>query len=121
MAPEPQSPPPSKEPSKPPMVPLSRRLLAFLAGLLILNLLLSFLTGGPPKREQVPYQPFFVQQLDKSNVEEITSRGDSIEGTLRKAVQYDPPGDRKATSVTKFKTLVPAFIDRAGLTKLVSE
>src|SRR3954451_22473843 len=103
------------------MVPFSRRVVTFLVGLLILNLLLSVLTRGPPQSEQRPYQPFFVQQLDKSNVEEITSRGDSIEGTLRKAVKYDPPGDRKATEVTKFKTLVPAFIDRAGLTKLVSE
>src|SRR3954453_12612248 len=119
MAPEPV--PAKQDPPKQPMVPFSRRVVTFLVGLRILNLLLSFLTGGPPKREQVPYQPFFVQQLDKSNVEEITSRGDSIEGTLRKAVKYDPPGDRKATEVTKFKTLVPAFIDRAGLTKLVSE
>src|SRR4051795_10860319 len=119
MAPEPV--PAKQDPPKPPMVPFSRRVVTFLVGLLILNLLLSFLTGGPPKREQVPYQPFFVQQLDKSNVEEITSRGDSIEGTLRKAVKYDPPGDRKESDVTKFKTLVPAFIDRAGLTKLVSE
>src|SRR3954466_4520554 len=120
MAPDPV-PTKQQDPPKQPMVPFSRRVVTFLIGLLIINLLLSFLTGGPPKRAQVAYQPFFVQQLDKSNVEEITSRGDSIEGTLRKAVKYDPPGDRKATEVTKFKTLVPAFIDRAGLTKLVSE
>src|SRR3954452_2645329 len=121
MAPEPQSPPPSKEPSKPPMVPLSRRLLAFLAGLLILNLVLSFVTGGAPKREQGPYQPVFVQQLDKGNVSEITSRGDSIEGKLTKTAKYDPPGDKKPVDVTSFKTLVPSFIDRADLTKLVSQ
>lgn len=103
------------------MVPLSRRLVAFLAGLLILNLALSFITGGPPQRERVPYQPFFVSQLNAGNVKEITSRGDSIEGELTKKVRYDPPGDGKAKDVTRFKTLVPSFIDRAGLTKLVSK
>src|SRR3954453_14552452 len=106
---------------KPRMVPLSRRLTFFLVGLLVLNLLLSFLTGGPAQREQVPYQPFFVNQLNAANVKEITSRGDSIEGELNKKVKYDPPGSKKPVEVTKFKTLVPAFINRQGLTKLVTE
>src|SRR3954468_16294515 len=119
MAPEPV--PAKQDPPKQPMVPFSRRVVTFLVGLLILNLLLSFVTGGPPKREQVPYQPFFVQQLDKSNVSEITSRGDSIEGKLAKTAKYDPPGDKKPVDVTTFKTLVPSFIDRADLTKLVSQ
>src|SRR3954453_4686556 len=106
---------------KPRMVPLSRRLTFFLAGLLVLNLLLSFLTGGPAQREQLPYQPFFVNQLNAGNVKEITSRGDSIEGQLNKKVKYDPAGEKKAVEVTRFKTLVPAFINRQGLTKLVTE
>jgi cell division protease FtsH len=106
---------------KPRMVPLSRRLTFFLVGLLVLNLLLSFLTGGPAQREQVPYQPFFVDQLNAGNVKEITSRGDSIEGELNKKVKYDPPGDKKPVEVTRFKTLVPAFINRQGLTKLVTD
>ena len=103
------------------MVPFSRRVTFFLVGLLALNLLLSFVTGGPPQRERVPYQPFFVRELNSGNVQEITSRGDSIEGVLRSKVKYDPPGDKKPVDVKRFKTLVPAFIDRAGLTKLVSE
>jgi cell division protease FtsH len=103
------------------MVPFSRRVTFFLVGLLALNLLLSFVTGGPPKRERVPYQPFFTQQLNAGNVREITSRGDSIEGALLKPVKYDPPGKKKPVDVKDFKTLVPAFIDRAGLTKIVSE
>src|SRR3954465_6951823 len=103
------------------MVPLSRRVTIFLVGLLALNLLLSFLTGGPPSRRQVPYQPFFVDQLNAGNVREITSRGDSIEGVLVKKVKYDPPGKKKPLDVDRFKTLVPAFIDRAGLTKIVTE
>src|SRR3954449_7011460 len=124
------SPPPTERPAagtpaggddKRPMVPFSRRGTVFLVGLLALNLLLSFITGGPPSREQVPYQPFFVQQLNAGNVREITSRGDSIEGVLVKKVKYDPPGKKKPLDVDRFKTLVPAFIDRAGLTKIVTQ
>src|SRR5436189_276166 len=59
----PATPTPSGGEQKPRMVPFSRRVTIFLVGLLVLNLVLSFITGGPPKREQVPYQPFFVAQL----------------------------------------------------------
>ncbi len=64
---------------KPPLVPRNGRFLAFLLGLLALNLVLSFTTGDPPSREQVPYQPFFVAQIEAGNVERIASRADSIE------------------------------------------
>ena len=49
--------------AKPPMRSWARRWLPFFVGLLALNLVLSFATGGPVKRTQVPYQPFFVDQL----------------------------------------------------------
>jgi cell division protease FtsH len=104
-----------------PMLPRNRGLLAFIVGLLILNLILSFTTGGPPSREQVPYQPFFVGQLNKNNVLQITSRGESIEGELIKPAKYDPPGDKKPVDVHLFKTEVPSFIDSASLTKLISD
>src|SRR6188472_2639141 len=104
-----QAPGKKPEQEKQPMMPLSRRVVTIVAFLLILNLLLSFLTGGPAKREQVPYQPFFVEQLNAGNVKEITSRADSIEGELVKEVKYDPSGDKKPVDVTKFKTEVPSF------------
>ena len=103
------------------MIPRSRRFLVFLAGLLALNLLLSFMTRGPEERERVPYQPFFVDQVEASNVKEISSRGDSIEGELERKTRYDPPGDDKPVDVEKFKTEVPEFIDPAGFTKLLSD
>jgi cell division protease FtsH len=103
------------------MIPRSRGWAFFLVALLLVNLTLSFITGGPPTRTQVPYQPFFVEQLQNGNVTTITSRGDSIEGSLKTAVKYDPPGSGKPHEVTRFKTLVPAFIDRNGLTKLVTD
>ena len=42
----------------------------------------------------MPYQPFFVDQLQANNVSEITSRADSIEGELRKPATYDPKTGR---------------------------
>jgi cell division protease FtsH len=99
----------------------SRRWVVFILGLLVLNLVLSFGTGGPPSRERVPYQPFFVAQVEAGNVKEISSQGDSIEGELNREMRYDPPGDAKSVDVTRFETEVPAFIDRAALTRLLAE
>ena len=103
------------------MFPRSRFFIAFLVGLLALNLLISFLTGGPEERRQVPYQPFFLAQVEAGNVQAISSREDSIEGELKRAATYDPPGEAKPVQVDRFKTQVPAFIDRAGLTRLLTD
>jgi cell division protease FtsH len=107
---------------KPPMIPRSRAFIFFLLGLLAVNLLLSFLTSGPASRPRVPYQPFFVNQVTANNVQEISSTGDSIEGTLKNEATYDPPGDAKPVTVSKdFKTEVPSFIDHASITRLLAE
>ncbi|HZM38564.1 MAG TPA: AAA family ATPase, partial [Acidimicrobiales bacterium] len=88
--------------------------------MLVLNLLLSFMTGRPGDRKRVPYQPFFVEQVEAGNVEEISSREGSIEGQLKREATYDAPGDTKPVAVTKFKTEIPAFIDPAELTRLLA-
>jgi cell division protease FtsH len=106
---------------KPPMIPRSRAFIAFLLGLLAVNLLISFLTSGAAERPRVPYQPFFVQQVQAQNVSEISSKGDSIEGQLKHEATYDPPGDAKPVQVTKFKTEVPSFIDHGQLTTLLTQ
>ncbi|HEV2058400.1 MAG TPA: ATP-dependent zinc metalloprotease FtsH [Solirubrobacteraceae bacterium] len=103
------------------MVPRRPSFFAFLLTLLALNLVLSFATGGPPQRQQVPYQPFFVEQLEAGNVERIASRADSIEGELKRQATYDPPGGAEPVQVADFETQVPAFIDRTDLTRLLDE
>ena len=95
-------------------------MIAFLLGLLAVNLLISFLTSGAPNRPRVPYQPFFVNQVNAKNVEEISSKGESIEGQLKNEATYDPPGDDKPFKVTKFKTEVPSFLDPAQITTLLA-
>ena len=102
---------------KPPLIPRDQRWWWLFGALLVLNLVLVFATGGAASRQQVPYQPFFVEQLQAGNVDSISSLEDSIDGTLKRAVRYDPPGNAEAVDVTRFKTQVPAFIDRAGLTR----
>jgi cell division protease FtsH len=103
------------------MFPRSRAFIAVLIGLLALNLVISFITGGPVERRQVPYQPFFLEQVEAGNVQEIFSRADSIEGELKRPATYDPPGDGEPAQIDRFKTQVPAFIDRASLTRLLTE
>jgi cell division protease FtsH len=103
------------------MFPRSRAFLVFLVGLLALNLLISFITGAPEERPQVPYQPFFLEQVEAGNVQEISSRADSIEGELKSPATYDPPGDAEPIEIDRFKTQIPAFIDRASLTRLLTD
>jgi cell division protease FtsH len=88
--------------------------------LLALNLVFSFMTGRPEERERVPYQPFFLDQVEAGNVEEISSRADSVEGELKTEATFDPPGDAEPVAVTRFETEVPAFIDPAALTSLLA-
>jgi cell division protease FtsH len=124
-APDPAPRPPTEQANqaqqKPPMIPRNRGFVTFLVVLLVINLVLSFATGGPASRTRVPYQPFFVNELSSNNVQQITSRAASIEGQLKKEATYDPPGKAKPEQVTKFKTEIPAFIDPASLTKTLSD
>ncbi len=105
--------------SKPPMIPRSRLFIAFLLGLLVVNVVVSFVTSGPPGRQRVPYQPFFIDQVKADNVQEISSQENSIEGDLKSEATYDPPGDAKPMTVTSFETEVPAFIDHRRITRLL--
>jgi cell division protease FtsH len=126
--PDPAHAPPATPPSAPasdpppqrrPLFPRSRGFIALLVGLLAVNLIISFITSGPPDRERIPYQPFFVDQVKAGNVQEISSQGDSIEGGLKNEATYDPPGDDEPVKVTSFETEVPTFIDPASVTRLL--
>jgi cell division protease FtsH len=101
---------------KPPMFPRGRRWIALILGLLVLNFVAAFITGGPAERTQVPYSPFFLKQVQAGNVQEISSQGETIQGNLKNKANFTPPGgDTK--SVNLFKTEVPSFVDTTNLTK----
>jgi cell division protease FtsH len=102
---------------KPPMIPKRRRgtFIAFIVGLLALNLVFAMLTGGPAKSTRVPYTPFFLDQVAAGNVAEITSQQQTIQGKLKKATGFKTTAG-KAESVTRFTTQVPAFVNTDKLT-----
>ncbi|MEY2532486.1 MAG: cell division protease FtsH [bacterium] len=105
---------------KPPMIPRSRRFIALMVGLLALNFGVAFLTSGPPERTQIPYSPFFLEQVRAGNVQEISSRAETIEGDLKKDATFRPPSG-EAKKVDLFETEVPSFVDTRGLTRLLEE
>jgi cell division protease FtsH len=109
-------------PPRPPLMPRNRRgtFIGVLVALLALNFILALATGGPEQRTRIPYEPFFIDQVRAGNVQEISSTDQTIEGTLKKKASYTPPGGKPKT-VDKFTTQVPAFVDTAGLTKLLDE
>jgi len=118
-APDGRGAPPQK---KPPFIPRSRTFIWILVGLLALNVVVSILASGHANRPQVPYQPFFVEQVEANNVREISSTSDSIEGTLKKEATYTPPGGGDEAKVSEdFKTEVPSFIDNKATTELLTE
>ena len=69
-----------------------------------------------PSRVRVPYSPFFLNQVNGSNVDSITSKGTAIQGTFKKPTTYD--GERETT---KFKTEIPAFADENQLSHLLQQ
>ena len=107
---------------RPPLMPKQRRgrWIAFVAGLLLFNLVFSFFTARPEDRTRVPYEPFFVDQVRAGNVQEISSVDDTIQGELKKPSSFTPPGG-KAVQVAKFDTQVPAFVETQELTRLLDE
>src|SRR3954468_22186039 len=103
-------------PPKPPMLPRGRKCIALILALFALNFVVAFITGGPEQRTQIPYSPFFLNQVKAGNVEEISSQGETIQGDLKKKASFTPPGG-KAKTVDLFKTEVPSFVDTTDLTK----
>jgi cell division protease FtsH len=87
-----------------------------LLGLLAINWIVSGLLLGPAPRTPVSYT-FFVGQVDASNVKEITSTGDLIEGEFKRDVAY-PAGSQPAEQVVRFTTQRPSFANDALFQKL---
>src|SRR5947209_5708227 len=56
--------------------------------LLALNVWISSQVLSPVARARIPYSPTFLQQVKSGNVQEISSTGDAIQGTLKDAIQY---------------------------------
>ncbi|MBV8714932.1 MAG: ATP-dependent zinc metalloprotease FtsH [Chloroflexi bacterium] len=89
---------------------------------LVLNYLLVqvFLPERPNPRIDVPYT-FFKQQVMADNVSEVTSQGDTIQGTFKNQITYptDASQGQQQTS-NLFQTVQPQFAD-PGLETLLEQ
>jgi cell division protease FtsH len=82
-----------------------RRFGALFLGLLVLNYFVTTLLPGGTRPARISYTPVFLHQVNLKNVKEISSRGATVSGTFKTAV--DPPGDAGKTK--KFTTEIPTF------------
>ncbi|HLZ31940.1 MAG TPA: ATP-dependent zinc metalloprotease FtsH [Chloroflexota bacterium] len=87
--------------------------------LLVLNyVLILYVTPGQPQRVELSYT-FFKQQVLADNVAQISTRTDTIQGTFRQPVTYQPDVTAPAKTVSDFSTVIPAFAD-PGLETLLA-
>jgi len=103
----------------PPNRPNIRWMVVLLVVVLLgLNIWISSQALKPNARVAVPYSPTFLTQVKNGNVNEVSSTGDSIQGTFKSAVKY-PSNDPNAPATTNFSTEIPSFADRNQLSDLL--
>ena len=107
------------DPGRKPGLGLGRRFLLIVAVLLVLNYVTVSLVGPQEERIRVPYSPFFLDQVRKGNVEEISSRGETVTGKFESEVA--PPGDGDGEKSDEFETEVPTFANEDQLSQLLAE
>ena len=112
---------PEEAPSHPP----AHRRPGFLWFVLILiavnwlSVLLFAPSTGEP-RVTVPFNPFFLSELQAGQIKAISTKGDSVQGTFTTKLRY-PPNDKKATPTTKFATEIPTFWNGSELSAQLKE
>src|SRR5437588_5882130 len=94
------------------------RFLLFPALLVANFLVIQLVTPGQPPRVEVSYT-FFKQQVVADNVAQISTRADTIQGTFKQAVPYQPDAAVAAKTAGDFSTVIPAFAD-PGLETLLA-
>src|SRR3954471_8603713 len=97
---------------------IGRRWVILVLVLLAVNFWISSLIPSGHERVRVPYTPTFVQEIKGGNVEEISSRGATVQGTFKNEFTYPATGDGSKTS-TYFDTEVPAFANTDELSGLL--
>ena len=104
-----------RAPQKPPMIPWSgRRFITILLALFVLNWLIVAIFAPGEQRIRVPYNPTFLTQVRNNNVDEISSKGDTVQGEFKKEVTY------KGDKAEGFKTEVPTFANKNELSSLLT-
>ena len=93
-------------------------------GLLALNLWISSQALQPNPRVTIPFssnaEPSFISQVKSDNVKDISSTGDSIQGTFKHSIRF-PVGPHQVETTTNFSTQVPAFEPGSELSALLQK
>src|SRR5271166_3058938 len=84
-----------------------------------LSVLLFAPSTGEP-RVTVPFNPFFLSELQAGQIKAISTKGDSVQGTFTTKLRY-PASDRKATPTTLFATEIPSFWNGSELSAELKE
>jgi cell division protease FtsH len=95
-----------------------RRFWLLVGVLLILNWWLVRQIDEPEPRMEVPYTVFRAQ-VDAGNVASVVTRGESIEGTFKKALHYPP--DSSESPQDEFVTVRPPLADEQLLPTLLEQ
>jgi cell division protease FtsH len=82
--------------------------------ILLVNILVMRVLFPPDKPAKVPYT-LFKQEVGRGNVERIYSRGERLTGRVHSSVTYparpDSTTGAQPRSITRFETVMPAFVD----------
>jgi cell division protease FtsH len=101
--------------------PIGRRArritLLVVVGLLVANFWISSQEMAPAPSVQIPYSPTFLDRVSAGQVKEITSVGNSLQGTLKRPIKYPPGSSMRPLST--FSTELPSFVDPAQLSRLL--
>src|SRR5215212_4928932 len=89
--------------------------------LLAVNYLsVALFAPGKERSVRIPYSPEFLSQVDKGNVEKISSTGETVSGELKKEITY-PAGDKDAKPAENFDTEIPTFANTDELDAKLQE
>ena len=86
--------------------------IALAFGLLAVNYWIGSQVTDEEPRLSIPYSPFFLEQVEKRNVGEITSEGSTIQGSFIRPERYS-----NSQPTREFETEVPAFADTDALSR----
>src|SRR5436190_14226027 len=108
----PEPPKPEGRTPRPPRV--GWRWIVFVVAALAINYVLA-IALGPKENPQVtvPYSAYFLDQVTRDNVKEISSQGETVQGHFRKEVKF------KGKTTDRFKTEVPTFANTDKLSDLL--
>jgi cell division protease FtsH len=101
--PRPQDPTPGT-PSRRPRFRINRWWILVALGLVVVNFYVGSRVTEDEPRLDVPYSPFFLEQVRKRNVARITSEGTTIQGSFIRPERYS-----NSQPTRDFETEIPAF------------